>query len=45
MQIAGVTAQLHKGQEARLPLNLSLLGGDSVDPYYILTDDPAMNPV
>lgn len=44
IQVEGVTTALQKGQEARLPLRLAILGGDSVDPWYLLTDDPAMNP-
>lgn len=45
MQVEGVTTALQKGQEARLPLNLAILGGDAVDPWYILSNDPALNPV
>jgi hypothetical protein len=44
IQVEGVTTALQKGQEARLPLRLAILGGDSVDPWYLLTDDPAMDP-
>ncbi len=45
IQVEGVTTALQKGQEARLPLRLAILGGDSVDPWYMLTNDTAMNPV
>lgn len=44
MQIEGVSAELQKGQEARLPLRLAVLGDDSADPFYLLTDDPAFAP-
>ena len=44
IQIEGVTTALQKGQEARLPLRLAILGGDAVDPFYILTNDPAFDP-
>lgn len=44
MQIEGTTTALQKGQEARLPLSLSVLGGDNVTPWTLLTDDPAFAP-
>lgn len=44
LQIEGVDVQLNKGQEARLPLRLAILGGDATVPFYFLTDDPAVNP-
>ena len=44
LQIEGVDVQLNKGQEARLPLRLAVLGGDATSPFYFLTDDPAVNP-
>lgn len=45
MQIEGVESELQKGQEARLPLRLAVLGDDSGEPWYLLTDDPAMAPL
>jgi hypothetical protein len=44
MQMEGVQMDLQKGQEARLPLSLGILGGDLADPWYLLTDDPAFAP-
>ena len=44
MQMEGVQLDLQRGQEARLPLSLGVLGGDDVDPWYLLTDDPAFAP-
>lgn len=44
MQMEGVQMDLQKGQEAQLPLSLGVLGGDLVDPWYMLTDDPAFAP-
>lgn len=44
MQMEGVSLDLQKGQEARLPLSLGVLGGDLTDPFYLLTDDPAFGP-
>lgn len=41
MQVEGVEQELQKGQEARLPLRLAVLGSDGVDAFYLLTDDPA----
>lgn len=41
LQIEGVTTQLQKGQEARLPLKLAVQSDGTGDPFYILTDDPA----
>lgn len=40
-QLEGVQSQMQKGQEARLPLNLSVLGDDGVSPWYLLSDDPS----
>lgn len=39
-QIEGVEAQLQKGSASTLPLRLSVLGGDSTDPWYLLVSDP-----
>lgn len=41
MQIEGVELELQKGQNANLALRLAVLGGDGVDPWYLLTDDPS----
>lgn len=41
MQMEGVQLDLQKGQEARLPLSLGVLGGDLADAWYLLTNDPA----
>jgi hypothetical protein len=43
-QMEGVSLQLHKGAESRLPLKLAVLGSDSADPWYTLTNDPAFDP-
>jgi hypothetical protein len=43
-QMEGVSLQLHKGAESRLPLKLGVLGTDAVDPWYTLTNDPAFDP-
>ena len=43
-QMEGVSLQLHKGAESRLPLKLGVLGTDAVDPWYTLTTDPAFDP-
>lgn len=44
MQDQGVQADMHKGQEQRLPLRLTLLGDDGADPYYVLSNDPGLSP-
>lgn len=44
MQMEGVSLDMQKGQEARLPLSLGILGGDLADPWYLLTNDPAFDP-
>lgn len=41
-QREGVEIPMNKGAEATLPLRLGILGGGIGDPYYWLTDDPAM---
>lgn len=43
-QMEGVSNQLHKGAESRLPLKLGVLGSDATDPWTMLTDDPAFDP-
>lgn len=43
-QNSGATLKLQKTSAALLPLALSVLGADGVDPWYLLTDDPAMAP-
>lgn len=43
-QNAGVTLKLQKRAEVTLPLRLGVLGSDGVDPWYILSNDPAMAP-
>ena len=43
-QNEGVQSQLHKGAESRLPLRLQVLGADSGDSFYLLTDDEAFAP-
>ena len=43
-QIEGVTSEFSKGQETRLPLRLAVLGADDVEPWYLLTNDPAFDP-
>lgn len=43
-QNAGVTMKLQKRNEVTLPLRLNVLGTDGVDPWYILSNDPAMAP-
>lgn len=44
LQIEGVSTQFQRGQEARLPLRLAVLGDDLGNPWYLLTDDPAFDP-
>lgn len=44
INVEGVSQDLQKGQEARLPLSLAILGGDTGDPWYMLTDDTAFTP-
>lgn len=43
-QAEGVPLDLAKTQETRLPLSLSILGGDTVDAWYLLSNDAAMAP-
>ena len=44
MQMEGVSKDLAKTKESVLPLRLAVQGGDDVDPWYLLTDDPAFAP-
>ncbi|MCX4976437.1 hypothetical protein [Streptomyces sp. NBC_00620] len=41
MQMEGVAKDLAKTKEAILPLRLAVQGGDELDAWYVLTDDPA----
>ncbi len=45
MQVEGVSSDLQKGQEARLPLRLAVLGADDVVPWTMLTNDAAFLPI
>lgn len=42
MQTEGVELELAKGQESRLALRLAVLGGDATEPWYMLSNDPAL---
>jgi hypothetical protein len=44
MQMEGVSKDLAKTKEAVLPLRLAVQGGDDLDAWYVLTDDPAFTP-
>ncbi|MER5222844.1 hypothetical protein [Streptomyces flaveus] len=44
MQMEGVSKDLAKTKEAILPLRLAVQGGDDLDAFYVLTDDPAFAP-
>lgn len=44
MQMEGVSKDLAKAKEAVLPLRLAVQGGDDMDAWYLLTDDPAFQP-
>ncbi|MFF4902276.1 hypothetical protein [Streptomyces sp. NPDC001068] len=44
MQMEGVASDLAKTKEAVLPLRLAVQGGDDLDAFYVLTDDPAFAP-
>ncbi|MBC9000506.1 phage tail tube protein [Micromonospora aurantiaca (nom. illeg.)] len=39
-----VELELNKNPEAKLPLRLSILGGDSTDAWYMVTNDAAFDP-
>jgi len=45
MQMEGVQLDLHKGGESTLPLSMGILGSDLLDPWYLITNDPAFGPV
>ncbi|NML55181.1 hypothetical protein HHL19_35355 [Streptomyces sp. R302] len=45
MQMEGVATDLAKAKEATLPLRLAVQGGDDLEAWYTLTDDPAFAPV
>lgn len=40
-QVEGVSSELNKGSESRLPLRFAVLGDDTGAPFYLLTNDPA----
>ena len=44
MQMEGVSKDLAKTKEAVLPLRLAVQGGDDLDAWSVLTDDPAFAP-
>ncbi|MGW3627871.1 phage tail tube protein [Streptomyces sp. NPDC000880] len=44
MQMEGVAKDLAKTKESVLPLRLAVQGGDDVDAWYCMTDDPAFAP-
>lgn len=44
MQVEGVEAEFQRGQEARLPLRLAILGDDTGEPWYLLSNDPGLEP-
>lgn len=41
MQMEGVQTDLQKAKESVLPLRLAVQGGDAVDAWYLITNDPA----
>ncbi|MEU2968954.1 hypothetical protein ABZ687_28755 [Streptomyces ardesiacus] len=43
MQMEGVSKDLAKTKEAVLPLRLAVQGGDDLDAWYLITDDPAFS--
>ncbi|MEV8344545.1 hypothetical protein [Streptomyces niveus] len=43
MQMEGVSKDLAKTKEAVLPLRLAVQGGDELDAWYVMTDDPAFD--
>jgi hypothetical protein len=43
-QSEGVEIAYDKSKESSLPLRLTILGSDSADPWYLITDDVAFNP-
>ncbi|MET8696966.1 hypothetical protein ABZV65_31000 [Streptomyces bauhiniae] len=44
MQMEGVSKDLGQGKAAVLPLRLAIQGGDDLDNWYMITDDPAFAP-
>ncbi|MFJ4988737.1 IPT/TIG domain-containing protein [Streptomyces sp. NPDC088732] len=44
MQMEGVSKDLAKTKEVVLPLRLAVQGGDDVDAWYVVTDDPEFQP-
>jgi hypothetical protein len=44
MQIEGVEQSFDRTNESTLPLRLTVIGSDTADPWYDLTDDPAFAP-
>lgn len=44
MQMEGVSKDLARTQSAVLPLRLAVQGGDDMDAWYVLTNDPAFQP-
>ena len=44
LQTEGVQLDLKRTEESRLPLSYSVLGDDTVDSWYVLTNDPAFDP-
>lgn len=45
LQTEGATFQLHKGEETQPALRLEVQGSDIADGWYLLSNDPALNPV
>jgi hypothetical protein len=43
-QVEGSEIAFNKGGNSNLNLSLSILGGDDVPPFYILSNDPAFDP-
>jgi hypothetical protein len=41
LQIEGGELEMQKGQNTNLPLRMAVLGGDTTDPWYLLSNDPA----
>ncbi len=44
IQVEGVENSLNKGASSTLPLRLAVLGADATDPWYVLSNDPALAP-
>lgn len=43
-QSEGVETGYDKSKESTLPLRLTILGSDDLDPWFLLTDDPSFDP-